>query len=177
LEFLEDRRLLTAVPLAGDDPWYAVAVNTPLTVGGSDRTLLENDWDPRGENLSASIVGQPAHGSLSHFDGQSGTFTYTPNTDFVGFDSFTYVVSNGQSVSNTATVSIAVGGHFGPRTNQEDIAGDDLYLSGANLLAQTLTPGIHLLYNSATHSRPLVTVLSVLRKPCMRTTCWDGWSP
>jgi hypothetical protein len=47
LESLEDRRMLTAVPIAEDDPWYSAEVNTPLTIGGSDRTLLENDWDPQ----------------------------------------------------------------------------------------------------------------------------------
>ena len=155
--------MLAAIPIAEDDPWYAVAVNTALTIGGSDRTLLENDWDPQGASLSASVVGQPAHGALSNFNAGTGTFTYTPDTDFAGFDSFTYEVTNGESVSNTATVSIAVGGHFGPRTNQEESPGADLLLSGANLLAAPLTPGVDLIYNSATHPRPLIAVETFLQ--------------
>jgi hypothetical protein len=62
-------------------PWYSAQVNTPLTIGSSDRTLLENDWDPQGASPAISVVGEPDHGSLSNFDSNAGTFTYTPDTD------------------------------------------------------------------------------------------------
>ncbi|HUG66542.1 MAG TPA: Ig-like domain-containing protein [Pirellulaceae bacterium] len=88
-ERLEPRVILNAAPVARDDPWYYTAEDTGLTVTTSDTTLLDNDWDPEGDSLTASVVDSPAHGSLSNFSGSDGTFTYTPDTSYVGFDSFT----------------------------------------------------------------------------------------
>ena len=39
-----------------------------------------------------------------------GSFTYTPNADFNGTDSFTYTASDGTAASNVATVTITVTG-------------------------------------------------------------------
>ena len=39
-----------------------------------------------------------------------GSFTYTPNADFNGADSFTYTASDGAAASNVATVTITVTG-------------------------------------------------------------------
>ena len=38
----------------------------------------------------------------------NGVFTYTPRGGFAGTDTFTYVVSDGATTSNTATVTIQV---------------------------------------------------------------------
>ena len=112
----------------------------------------------------------------------AGTFTYTPNSGFSGVDSFTYKVNDGTSDSPVITASIAVGGHFGPRTNGEESGrldgeqqvADALPTSlAANTAAvpfsasgltgnlestQTLTPGLRLLYNSGTFARPIVVL-------------------
>jgi hypothetical protein len=55
-----------------------------LTVTTSDTTLLDNDWDPEGDSLTASIVDSPSNGSISGFSGTAGTFTYTPDTSYAG---------------------------------------------------------------------------------------------
>ncbi|HLE34914.1 MAG TPA: Ig-like domain-containing protein, partial [Nitrososphaerales archaeon] len=47
----------------------------------------------------------PINGALS---GAAPNLTYTPTTDFVGNDSFTFKVNDGSSDSNIATVSIVV---------------------------------------------------------------------
>ncbi|MEX0936523.1 MAG: Ig-like domain-containing protein, partial [Pirellulales bacterium] len=44
----------------------------------------------------------------------NGTFTYTPDNNFVGTDTFTYRVETGAGLSNTATVTFAVTGVGGP---------------------------------------------------------------
>jgi hypothetical protein len=55
--------------------------------------------------LTYSIVDGPTNGALS---GAAPNLTYTPNTNFVGNDSFTFKVNDGSLDSNIAAVSIAV---------------------------------------------------------------------
>jgi len=129
-ERLEPRVVLNAAPVARDDPWYYTAEDTGLTVTTSDTTLLDNDWDPEGDSLTASVVDSPDNGSISNFSGSDGTFTYTPDTSYVGFDSFTYKVNDGTDDSNIVTVAIAVGLNFGPRTNLDEQARDAELLTG-----------------------------------------------
>lgn len=70
--------------------------------------VAANDSDPDG-NLNASsavATSSPANGSLvNHND---GTFTYTPNPDFHGPDSFTYQIADTDGEVSTATVHITV---------------------------------------------------------------------
>ena len=55
--------------------------------------------------LVYSIVNQPSNGTVS----LSGTTsTYTPNSEFSGDDTFTYITNDGTENSNTATVTITV---------------------------------------------------------------------
>ncbi len=80
--------------------------------------LLTNDKDAEGDPLSATLVNGPAHGSL---DLQSdGSFTYTPDADYVGPDSFTYKVDDGELESDEATVSITVDPANDPPTAEND---------------------------------------------------------
>ena len=72
--------------------------------------LLGNASDADGDSLQAAVVAQPQHGSLTQFL-SNGTFTYVPAAGFVGTDTFTYKVNDGDLDSNTATVTIAVTDH------------------------------------------------------------------
>jgi hypothetical protein len=58
-------------------------------------TLTGSDVDS--DKLQYSITAQPEHGSLvfgSDFD-TSGELTYTPDSNFVGTDNFTFVLNDG----------------------------------------------------------------------------------
>ena len=156
-ERLEPRVVLNAAPVAGDDPWYSTAEDTDLSVGSSDTTLLDNDWDPEGSSLTAAVVANPSSGSLTTFNAD-GTFTYSPNSGFSGIDSFTYVANDGSVDSNVVTVSMAVGGDFGVRTNLEEVARGGSLLTGGLELTQALTPGLGLVYQSNTLPEPIVVV-------------------
>lgn len=68
--------------------------------------VLGNDSDADGNPLTALIAVGPANGSL--ILNADGSFTYTPNANFNGSDSFTYRASDGTLQSNIATVSITV---------------------------------------------------------------------
>jgi parallel beta-helix repeat protein len=55
--------------------------------------------------LSYTVLSGPSHGSLT---GTAPNLTYTPGTNYLGSDSFTYNVNDGISDSEVATVSITV---------------------------------------------------------------------
>ena len=75
---------------------------SPLnTLGG----VLDNDI-PNGPALTATLGTPPANGTLTF--NPDGSFSYTPNTGFIGTDTFTYTASNGYAVSAPATVTITV---------------------------------------------------------------------
>ncbi|MCH8046641.1 MAG: tandem-95 repeat protein [Planctomycetes bacterium] len=82
--------------------------------------LLADDQDVEGDALAAVLVDSPHSGTLELND--DGTFLYTPLANFVGVDRFTYRASDGQELSNVATVTLEVG-------PQQDaiLAADDAY--------------------------------------------------
>ncbi|MGB3533715.1 MAG: tandem-95 repeat protein [Microcoleaceae cyanobacterium] len=92
-------------PNARNDRYNTVA-DTPLTVSVDDG-VLSNDTDADGDIVSATIASQPSNGSVEF--NEDGSFTYTPETDFVGNDSFTYTATDSTGLSDNATVSITVG--------------------------------------------------------------------
>jgi cellulose biosynthesis protein BcsQ len=61
--------------------------------------------DPDGDSLTYIVVKGPSHGSLS---GTEPNITYTPDEDYSGSDSLTFIASDGQLDSATAVISIKV---------------------------------------------------------------------
>jgi VCBS repeat-containing protein len=88
-------------PTAGDDS-YTTDEATPLTVAAPG--VLGNDSDPDGDPLTAAVVTGPAHGTLAL--NANGSFTYTPDANYYGADSFTYRANDGAAGSNVATVNL-----------------------------------------------------------------------
>jgi len=107
----------TPAPFAGDDS-YATPQSTPLTVAAPG--VLGNDTG-NGGALAAAKVTDPAHGALTLQ--ADGGFTYMPETDYVGADSFTYKAHAGTLDSNIATVSLTVN----PTAGWEGVAGAQAY--------------------------------------------------
>jgi PKD repeat protein len=66
-----------------------------------DITLTASDAD--GDPLTYAVVTGPSHGTLS---GMAPDVTYTPDLNYHGPDSFTFVANDGQVDGNTASVSI-----------------------------------------------------------------------
>ncbi|MFM9844655.1 MAG: cadherin-like domain-containing protein, partial [Dongiaceae bacterium] len=90
-------------PIAGNDK-FAIAEDGTLTVTGSG--VLKNDSDGNGDTLSVSLIGGPSNGTLTL--NANGRFTYTPNADYNGTDSFTYQVADGNGGFDSATVTLIV---------------------------------------------------------------------
>ncbi len=61
--------------------------------------------DPDGDDLTAAVVDGPANGTLS---GTPPNLQYTPATDYVGTDQLSFTVSDGETTSAPAEVSITV---------------------------------------------------------------------
>ena len=55
--------------------------------------------------LTLVSVSDPAHGSAAIVAGQ---IQYTPDPGFAGVDTFTYVIRDGQSVTDTGAVTVTV---------------------------------------------------------------------
>ncbi len=66
-----------------------------------------NDSDPDGDTITFTKLTDPANGSVNFLS--DGTFTYTPDTNFSGIDSFGYEVIDADGSSTTATITIIVG--------------------------------------------------------------------
>jgi hypothetical protein len=74
-------------PLAVDDS-YSVNEDNSLNVNPPSG-VLSNDFDAEGDSLTAVLVTGSSSGTLSL--NPNGRFTYTPDADFAGIDSFTYM--------------------------------------------------------------------------------------
>ena len=116
-------------PVATDD-LFAVDENEVLSINAVSG-VLANDVDADGDALTANLVAQASNGFASV--NNDGSFTYTPNTDFTGTDSFSYQASDGIVTSNLATVRINVNP---VDTNQNPLATDDTYTVEENGVVQ-----------------------------------------
>ncbi len=71
-----------------------------------DVHVLTNDTDPEGDRLRVQSVTAAAHGAVRL--ASSGIVIYTPEADFNGTDSFTYIASDGDGLTDMATVEVTV---------------------------------------------------------------------
>src|SRR5690606_34780341 len=84
------------------------ATGTPLTTGEdspASGTIVGNDLD--GDELTYTVGTPPANGTLV-LDPESGEYTYTPNDDFNGDDSFTVIVDDGNGGTTTVNIPVTV---------------------------------------------------------------------
>lgn len=101
--------------------------DAPVAINDSANTLedisvtvivLANDSDVDGDTLNVSSATQGINGVVSI--NADNTVTYIPNANFNGVDNFTYTINDSNSASDTANVTINIGG-----TNDAPIALDD----------------------------------------------------
>jgi VCBS repeat-containing protein len=118
-------------PVAVNDN-YPATEDQPLTIPAPG--VLDNDMDPDGDPLSVISNTPPSNGTVTQ--NPDGSFTYTPNPDFCGTDSFTYTVSDGQA-TDTATVTITVA-----CVNDPPVAVDDNYPATEDQPLTIPAPGV-----------------------------------
>ncbi len=89
-------------PVANDDA-YTTEEDILLTVAVPGVLANDVDWTP----LTVTLVGEgTANGTLTL--NADGSFSYMPNANWHGTDTFTYKVNDGELDSNVATVTITV---------------------------------------------------------------------
>lgn len=97
------------------------SLNVPSLLG-----VLSNDFDDAGHTLTATLVSNTRHGTLSL--NPNGSFTYTPDANFFGIDSFRYKASDGIRGENGDTVRINVS-----NVNDAPVISSDGGAASANL--------------------------------------------
>src|SRR5204863_368976 len=121
-------------PVAANDDNYTTAEDTQLTVIAPG--VLANDTDVDGDALSAVLVSDPTHGTLTL--NSDGSLVYMPALNFNGIDSFTYKASDGQAQSAVATVTITVT----PVNDAPVAANDDSYTTPEDTQLTVIAPGV-----------------------------------
>ena len=104
-----DTGTVTITVTAVNDPPVAVDDTSSTDEDTAvDINVISNDTDVDGDTLSVTQVATPSNGTAVILQGSTTTVTYTPDTDFVGTDSFTYTVSDGTD-TDTGTATIIIG--------------------------------------------------------------------
>ncbi|WP_188315810.1 Ig-like domain-containing protein, partial [Chitinophaga agrisoli] len=121
-------------PDAGNDA-YSTNEDVPLTIAAAG--VLTNDMDVDGNTLSATVVDNPANGTLTL--NAAGSFVYTPAANFNGVDRFTYrVCDNGTpQLCDTAEVTITV-----RPINDTAVAVNDTFTTAEDVPLNIAAPGV-----------------------------------
>jgi hypothetical protein len=100
-------------PIAVNDS-YSTNQNTTLTIAAPG--VLSNDSDTDGDPIHAVMNTVPTEGTLNNGNSVApdGSFVYTPNSNYVGTDSFTYFADDGNNNGNIVTVTITVVDNVSP---------------------------------------------------------------
>lgn len=128
------RQLGNLSPSAVDDA-YGTLEDIPLTVATA-QGVLANDTDPENDLLEARLLGDVSNGSLTlNLD---GSFTYVPDPESSGIDSFRYEAFDGRSGSQPGTVTINVSAVADPPV----VAGDAYGVSEDTTLGVDAIAGV-----------------------------------
>jgi YD repeat-containing protein len=109
-------------PQANND-WVTIISNMSL----SSFDARVNDTDPDGDSLAITSVGSASHGTATN---TTTSVSYTPTSNYVGSDSFTYTISDSNGHTASATVYVTVVAATPP------IAVNDVIATGANTAKQ-----------------------------------------
>jgi probable HAF family extracellular repeat protein len=134
-------------------PDAPVAGNSRITTNEDTAAKIAlSAWDADGDALTYSITRQPSHGTLNAgsaaFAAGPNSFTYIPNANYNGLDSFEFKASDGTLESNTARVDITVKPVSDkPVANAQSVETDEdtakaITLSGTDVDGDTLTYAI-----------------------------------
>ena len=96
--------MINVPPTAMDDT-YSTLEDESLSIN-VETGLIGNDTDPNEDALTIQILDNVSHGVLS--SESDGSFTYVPDENYYGEDSFSYKAFDGAELSNEATVTLTI---------------------------------------------------------------------
>lgn len=111
-------------PLAMDDSFTG-----PLNTNITGNVLVDNgngvDEDPEGFGLSINTtpIAAPSNGTVTI--SPNGDFTYVPNNNFIGTDTFVYQINDPSGLADTATVTLTITGTIAFTVNKTQSGGPD----------------------------------------------------
>jgi large repetitive protein len=129
---------------------YSTNEDTRLAVGAPG--VLANDNDPDNDLIAATLLAAPTHGALTL--NQSGAFSYTPNANYHGQDSFSYRIGDGGLFSASTPVTLTV-----VSVNDPPIAANDT--ASASMDITLIIPVAMLLSNDTDVDGDLPTISGV----------------
>jgi VCBS repeat-containing protein len=138
-------------PLSVGDE-YSAHEDLPLVVVAPG--VLGNDSDAENQTLTAVKIAGAQHGTVTL--NANGSFSYTPNTGFIGDDSFSYQASDGAALGATANVTIHVAPDKADLQIKKSSEADTLYgldniyqstPSGEQIETQTVSPGVKAVFS------------------------------
>lgn len=91
---------------SNDPPAFAADSQAVTTNEDTPVTVTVSASDPDGDALSYSVTTNPTKGTVTA--GANGAFTYTPNADVNGADSFVVTVNDGNGGTDTITVNVTI---------------------------------------------------------------------
>ncbi|MEG4225252.1 Ig-like domain-containing protein, partial [Microcoleus sp. N9_B1] len=122
-------------PPAGQPDNYSIPQDKVFNLPA--RGVLANDDDLDGDALTAKLVSTPNNGKVVF--NSDGSFSYTPNPGFAGFDNFTYSVSDGVLPSPSVSVNLNVTKFL---INQPPQANRDSYNTPHDKTLNVVIPGV-----------------------------------
>ena len=90
-------------PVAENDS-YSLDEDSLLVVSASG--VLTNDYDADGDSFTAQLYSPTSHGEL--LLNTNGSFSYTPDPNYSGYDAFSYTAINGSQESLPAFVNLSI---------------------------------------------------------------------
>ncbi|RLF93354.1 hypothetical protein DRN50_07370, partial [Thermococci archaeon] len=140
-------------PVAVDDS-FTTQEDTPVTVD-----VLSNDYDVDGDKIDInSIKSPPTNGSAAI---EQGHIKYTPDTGYIGVDSFVYEISDGNNGFDTATVTITVNPENPGNENHPPTAVDD----EVTVVEDSTNNIIDVLNNDYDLDGDIITINSIVSQP------------
>lgn len=141
-------------PTAVDDA-YSTDEDTTLVIGAAGMGVLANDTDVEPGPLTAELVSPASRGVVTL--NPNGTFSYVPNLNANGLDTFTYrAIDSGGAASPPATVRISV-----QPVNDAPFAIDDNYATDEDSPLVIASPASGVLANDVDAERDPLTALLV----------------
>ena len=120
----EDAHVLLTVTRGNDPPAVTsqsvgVGKNTATAIALCDPDLAA------GTALVLHTVTSPSHGSLSGFNSSTGVVTYTPTTNYLGSDSFSYDLGTTGSSQTSDTVTVTINVSPEPTADAQSVSTDE----------------------------------------------------